>query len=233
MKVTTSLFLLFLSATPAFLHAAEPAAGELLCHNQAGPAILPINHNQLNYKLGKALQSAAYQNDTRAVRSSLALNAPVNQQGSCGDTALHWAVLNNNNTIVTLLLEHGASMVITNNSGITPLKLAESSQNQTIISLFQSWQKYRAARLAFWMAADQNQPRFGAQSPARILSQEMVKEILQYLPPRDFEIPEVAVRVREFIVHSRRHDLVVERQDRVGGLDPTGCSEQMAGHRFG
>lgn len=52
------------------------------------------------------------------------------------DTALHFAVYNNDVNTVKLLLENGADCNVENSRGQTPKKLAEDYKKEQIIDLF-------------------------------------------------------------------------------------------------
>jgi ankyrin repeat protein len=61
--------------------------------------------------------------------------------GSGGLTALHYAVYNNNDQFVRLLLEHGADVNIRDNYGGTPSELASKEGYHEIVELLS---EYRA-----------------------------------------------------------------------------------------
>jgi ankyrin repeat protein len=56
-----------------------------------------------------------------------------------GNTPLHIAVSGKKHEFVGLLLSHGASQEITNDSGITPLDLAKQSEDSRLVDVFSSW----------------------------------------------------------------------------------------------
>jgi ankyrin repeat protein len=63
------------------------------------------------------------------------LNLFINQQNSAGVTALHYAVINKNKTIIDLLLNHGADPSVRDSHGTSSLHLASSASDTEIPQL--------------------------------------------------------------------------------------------------
>jgi len=54
-----------------------------------------------------------------------------------GNTALHYAAMNNNKILITLFIERGANPALKNTDGKTALDLAKETGGEAIIKLFQ------------------------------------------------------------------------------------------------
>jgi len=76
---------------------------------------------------------AAQKKDLSALRALVRSKADVNAAQADGTTALHWAVMWNNDEAVTLLLRAGADAKARNRYGATPLSEAVSAGSATMI----------------------------------------------------------------------------------------------------
>ncbi len=81
---------------------------------------------------GSALQAASYQNNTALAMLLIKRGAGLNAQGPDGNTALMYAVLNQNLKLVKVLTSVGADLKLTNKDGQTAHSLA-MTQNDTEI----------------------------------------------------------------------------------------------------
>src|SRR5690606_37803757 len=70
-----------------------------------------------------------------AVRSLLAEKVDVNEPGTDGSPALHWAVRVDDLDMATLLLGAGANATLANRYGLTPLALAASNGSASMMRL--------------------------------------------------------------------------------------------------
>ena len=68
------------------------------------------------------LHIAAHTGNYRAVEILLKAGLDVNQTGDMGSTALHYANMKNNDDIIKLLIDHGASTELRNEFGKLPLE---------------------------------------------------------------------------------------------------------------
>lgn len=84
---------------------------------------------------GSALQAACYQNDTAIALLLIRKGATLNVQGPDGNTALMYAVLNQNQKLVDALTKAGADLRLTNKDGQTAHSLAMSLSNLEIQKL--------------------------------------------------------------------------------------------------
>jgi uncharacterized protein len=73
--------------------------------------------------------SAAKSHDTRAVERLIAKKSDVNAAEPDGTTALHWAVRNDNPSLLKLLIASGANVNASNRYGATALSLAATAGN--------------------------------------------------------------------------------------------------------
>jgi len=64
----------------------------------------------------------------------------INAQDSDKNTALHYAVINDQPEIVALLLKNHAKTDIMDINGQTPLSIAEKNENHNIILIFEAYQ---------------------------------------------------------------------------------------------
>lgn len=80
------------------------------------------------------LADLAEQGRVDALKQSIAAGADVNSRLSDGSTALHWAVLHDQQESVATLLEAGADPVLLNRNGISPLFLAVQNGNEHIVA---------------------------------------------------------------------------------------------------
>lgn len=80
------------------------------------------------------LVDLAEQGQVDALRQQLAAGADVNTRLNDGSTALHWAVLRDQQEVVVALLEAGADPVALNRNGVSPLFLAVQNGNVGIVS---------------------------------------------------------------------------------------------------
>jgi ankyrin repeat protein len=64
--------------------------------------------------------------------------APLSAQDNDGTTALHWAVRNDDVSLVTKLVAAGADVNVANHYGITPLGLAAENGNERVVKLLLS-----------------------------------------------------------------------------------------------
>lgn len=75
---------------------------------------------------------AAYYNEIEAVKAMLETgHVEIHATGIHGQTAAHYAALNGNADLLKLLLAHGANLFLANDSGQTPLDLADSWTHHT------------------------------------------------------------------------------------------------------
>lgn len=81
---------------------------------------------------GSALQAACYQNDTELAMLLIKRGAGLNAQGPDGNTALMYAVLNQNLKLVKTLTKAGADLKPTNKDGQTAYSLAMTQGNTEI-----------------------------------------------------------------------------------------------------
>lgn len=86
---------------------------------------------------GSALQAACYQNNTDLALLLIAKGAQLNPQGPDGNTALMYAVLNQNLTLVKAFVKAGADLRLTNKDGQTAYSLAMTQSNSEIQKLVQ------------------------------------------------------------------------------------------------
>lgn len=91
---------------------------------------------------GSPLQAACFQNET-AIASLLIKNgANLDVQGPDGNTALMYAVLNQNEKLVKELVKAGANLQMKNLDGQTAHSLALTMPNETIRSLVETAKKH-------------------------------------------------------------------------------------------
>lgn len=81
---------------------------------------------------GSALQAACYQNNTSLGLFLIRKKANLNPQGPDGNTALMYAVLNQNLALVKALVKAGADLKLTNKDGQTAHSLAMTLSNSEI-----------------------------------------------------------------------------------------------------
>jgi len=62
--------------------------------------------------------------NTQTYTGEIAITSAMKMKDSTGCTLLHYASMNGDNAIVTILLEGGASTSVITSNGITPLMLA-------------------------------------------------------------------------------------------------------------
>lgn len=86
---------------------------------------------------GSALQAACYQNNTELGILLISKGAHLNTQGPDGNTALMYAVLNQNEKLVSTLKKAGADLKLTNKDGQTAYSLAMTQSNSEIQKLVQ------------------------------------------------------------------------------------------------
>nr|WP_294857885.1 ankyrin repeat domain-containing protein [uncultured Fluviicola sp.] len=86
---------------------------------------------------GSALQAASYQSNTDLAELLISKGAQLNVQGPDGNTALMYAVLNQNQSLVKALKKAGADLALTNNDRQTAYSLAMSLSNSEIQKLVQ------------------------------------------------------------------------------------------------
>jgi ankyrin repeat protein len=80
--------------------------------------------------------SAAKEGDLVCSRKLIQLGADINEYDSRGGTPLHYASRLGHDDLVTLLIEHGASVNIGNSrNGVTPLMVATSFFNNNIVKI--------------------------------------------------------------------------------------------------
>lgn len=84
---------------------------------------------------GSALQAACYQNNTALAMLLIKRGAGLNAQGPDGNTALMYAVLNQNLNVVKALVKAGADLKLTNKDGQTAHSLAMTQSNSDIQKL--------------------------------------------------------------------------------------------------
>lgn len=99
--------------------------------------LLPGYSLAINHLGDKDLVQAARNGDMDSVRSLLDTGFNVNAAQNDGTTALAWAVYNNDEVMVDLLIragEDGADVNAANEYGVTPLHLACKNQNAKMIS---------------------------------------------------------------------------------------------------
>src|ERR687895_1242216 len=80
-------------------------------------------------RLIKAVRSK----DAAAVRALIKQRVDVNAPQGDGATALHWAAHVDDLTIADLLIRAGAKAAVSNDTGFTPLHLACTNRNATIV----------------------------------------------------------------------------------------------------
>ncbi len=80
------------------------------------------------------LADLAEQGQVDALKQALATGADVNTRLNDGSTALHWAVLHDQQEAVAALLEAGADPVALNRNGVSPLFLAVQNGNEHIVA---------------------------------------------------------------------------------------------------
>jgi len=164
LKIFVPIFSLFLAT--AILHSAQPAT----------------------------IHKAVYAGNFDAVKQFIANDHSLvdKQDDDIGNTPLYDAVSTGNTTIICFLLSQGACITQSNHVGDTPVYLARSLVDPTIFNLLQNWPQiwgdYSAARLAFSGALH---PKLGAASPANVLPQPLLREILkQFVRPEHFAKPQ-------------------------------------------
>lgn len=81
---------------------------------------------------GSALQAACYQNNLAMAKVLVDAKANLNTQGPDGNTALMYAVLNQNPDLVQLLVNAGADLKLLNKDNQTAYSLAMSLTNTEI-----------------------------------------------------------------------------------------------------
>jgi len=86
---------------------------------------------------GSALQAACYQNNTDLAMLLVSKGAQLDRQGPDGNTALMYAVLNQNEKLVGALKKAGADLSLTNKDGQTAYSLAMTQPNSEIQRLVQ------------------------------------------------------------------------------------------------
>lgn len=87
---------------------------------------------------GSALQAACYQNNTELAALLVRKGAHLNAQGPDGNTALMYAVLNQNLKMVKILVDAGSDLTIVNKDNQTAYSLAMSLTNVEIQELVKS-----------------------------------------------------------------------------------------------
>lgn len=79
------------------------------------------------------LIEAAKQGEIDGLRALLSEGLDVNARAADGSTALHWAVYNENQVAIDLLLRANAAVDVANQLGVTPLWVASSIDSATIV----------------------------------------------------------------------------------------------------
>ncbi len=95
------------------------------------------NPNQLSSE-GSALLAAVYKNDLTISKLLLKRNVDLKAVGRDGNSALHYAVLNQNSEMVQLLLKKGVDINIENSDGQTALSIAKAQNQEVLIKLLES-----------------------------------------------------------------------------------------------
>jgi ankyrin repeat protein len=90
-------------------------------------AFLLLGCSTFGYGASAEMANAAQKKDISALRALLQHKVDVNAAQPDGTTALHWAVVWNNEEAITLLLRAGADARVRNRYGATPLSEAVSS----------------------------------------------------------------------------------------------------------
>jgi len=98
------------------------------------PLLVGVLLSTASYAGTSEVADAAMKGDTAAVRGLLAKKADVNAPQPDGTTALHWAVYNENVTLVDELLRAGADATVPNREGATPFYLASIAANPEIMA---------------------------------------------------------------------------------------------------
>ena len=79
------------------------------------------------------LIEAIQDDDQERIQALLGQRSNVNESAADGTTALHWAAHQNNEVVVSQLLEAGAAVDVASRYGITPLTLAATNGTPTLI----------------------------------------------------------------------------------------------------
>jgi ankyrin repeat protein len=98
------------------------------------PLLVGVLVSSTSYAATSEVADAAMKGDTAAVRALLAKKADVNAPQTDGTTALHWAVYEENATLVDELLRAGADANVSNREGATPFYLASIAGNPDIMA---------------------------------------------------------------------------------------------------
>lgn len=140
----------------------------------------PKNINQLNEQHSTPLHYAVRAGNEANVYLLLAYGADAIRANFYGITPLHYATWIGNTRIVRLLLEYGAYTVIDHPDKLyphnTPFDLAIQSGRRDIVNLLRK--SYLYPMHTFLMAMH---PRSGQDSPARVLTQDMLIHIFNFI----------------------------------------------------
>jgi len=103
------------------------------CRLLIGLAIILLGPAAFGAGRDSRLADAAQRSDVAALRSLMNQHGDVNGVQADGSTALHWAVLHDNIELTNQLLDAGANAKAATRYNITPLSLACTNGNATII----------------------------------------------------------------------------------------------------
>merc|ERR1712098_54547 len=81
----------------------------------------------------KLLRTSAYSGEIEEVTRALAEGADVKSADIFGNTALHFAVRKQHDSVVAFLLDSGANVNAADQNGVTALHMASSRQNEEIV----------------------------------------------------------------------------------------------------
>ena len=181
------------------------------------------DHARYSEALLDALEKDETETDTVAARPAvialIKANTPVNRYISYhgDDGCLHWTIHDNDEELVSLLLEHGADLTYCNSDDHTPIQLASVNKRWHLVKIIAEARKADA----------EDKARYGLALHAALAANQMpaVKALLQAATP-------VEKNVLALAISSNNRDAIELLQQHVANWSDAAKSELVAKYNF-